>query len=365
MSENFQYQIGYDDVDLSQLPENSRTPGSNEFRSAVNRMVAEQYSQFSGNVQVVFDDDNRTIQVSWRTEPGKPDPADVALAYLQQGDFTRAIPLLRLLLRHNPENATHLYNLGMALSDRGELEEAQQHLFAASKLDPSNINALVALGVAQVRAGKDDEAIKSLEAAVVREPRNPWALRNLGACLLKAGKAAEAESFLRRCVDVAPEDQQGLLGLGQALEALGNLEEADESYSKSISLGPNTQAGSVAKEARTRLAHRTMREAIAGGERPDVVMYCLGALERFESLPSSKVQAIGFEIAILGMKGLDINDPTQKYTLKSLPGKFSGLHLVSLMYVAFKDIAPDKSVGIDLSREYAAALSMFKAKKQG
>ena len=30
---------------------------------------------------------------------------------------------------------------------------------------------------------------------------------------------------------------------------------------------------------------------------------------------------------MLGRTGLDINDPTDKYTLKALPGKFSGLHL--------------------------------------
>jgi len=48
------------------------------------------------------------------------------------------------------------------------------------------------------------------------------------------------------------------------------------------------------------------------------------------------VQKIGFEVAALGMKGFDVNDSTQKYQLRSLPGRFSGLHMVSLMYAAFK-----------------------------
>jgi hypothetical protein len=34
---------------------------------------------------------------------------------------------------------------------------------------------------------------------------------------------------------------------------------------------------------------------------------------------------------MLGRNGLDINDPTDKYTLKALPGKFSGLHLLAVM----------------------------------
>jgi hypothetical protein len=55
---------------------------------------------------------------------------------------------------------------------------------------------------------------------------------------------------------------------------------------------------------------------------------------------------------------LDINDPDQKYSLRSLPGKFSGLHLCSIMYAAFKQFAPGEDVGIDFSKEYEAAISM-------
>ena len=64
-------------------------------------------------------------------------------------------------------------------------------------------------------------------------------------------------------------------------------------------------------------------------------MYCLGAIQKFEKMNPTEVQKIGFEIAMLGQRGLDTNDPTQKYRLKTLPGDYSGLNLVCLMYVAF------------------------------
>ena len=88
-------------------------------------------------------------------------------------------------------------------------------------------------------------------------------------------------------------------------------------------------------------------------------MYCLGALERFAKMTDQEIEAVGREIAILGMRGLDINDPTKKYTLKTLSGEFSGLHLVSIMYVAFQKTAAGTDVGIDLSREYSQAVAMF------
>jgi hypothetical protein len=58
--------------------------------------------------------------------------------------------------------------------------------------------------------------------------------------------------------------------------------------------------------------------------------------EKYAGMTANQVQKIGFEIAILGTRGLEINNPTQKYTLQSMPGKFSGLHLLCFEYVAFQ-----------------------------
>ena len=88
------------------------------------------------------------------------------------------------------------------------------------------------------------------------------------------------------------------------------------------------------------------------------MMYITGALDKFAKLPSKDIQAIGIEIAILGQNGLDINNPDKKYSLQSLPGTYSGLHLCSIMYTAFQEFAPGEDIGIDFSKEYQAAVSM-------
>jgi len=75
-----------------------------------------------------------------------------------------------------------------------------------------------------------------------------------------------------------------------------------------------------------------------------------------------EMRAITLEIAMLGRQGLDINDPNPKYRLKSLPGTFSGLHLVSLMYVGMKRIAPTANPSIDLSAVYAMAEKVYRGK---
>lgn len=61
---------------------------------------------------------------------------------------------------------------------------------------------------------------------------------------------------------------------------------------------------------------------------------------------------IALEIAVLGRTGLGINVSTDKYTLKSLPGSFSELHLLAIM------IDPTMDTGADFAVEYESALKM-------
>ncbi len=85
-------------------------------------------------------------------------------------------------------------------------------------------------------------------------------------------------------------------------------------------------------------------------------MFIAGALQTFEKVGPEKRKEIASEIALLGRAGLDINDAAPKYQLKSLPGNFTGLHLVAMMYTAFRQMDPTLDAGADFSVEYEAAL---------
>jgi hypothetical protein len=91
------------------------------------------------------------------------------------------------------------------------------------------------------------------------------------------------------------------------------------------------------------------------------MMYIASALADLRKGRAEGRQAIALEIAMRGRTGLDINDPTDKYTLKALPGKFSGLHLLAIMYTAFRQIDPTMDTGADFAAEYKAALEMQSA----
>ena len=94
---------------------------------------------------------------------------------------------------------------------------------------------------------------------------------------------------------------------------------------------------------------------------PATLWYCLDALKLFADRSPREVEAIATEIALLGQSGIDYSTPEKQYTLRALPGRtFSGLQLLALMYVGFRQARPELTdLGIDLAGPYEAALKLF------
>lgn len=356
MSQEYSFSLPYDSFDLDLIGLSPSDVGSPDFIAKVSEFFASEFTKFGGRARVICDDSKQTIDVKWTKDRSFKEPKDRALEMLQNGDIAEAVPLLWMLYQEHPNDTDTVYNLGIAYSELGQIPKAIAILERLIELDNKHSHGLIGLGVAYIRSQKLQFGEDNLRKALKLEPNNPWALKNLGACLLKQGKAEEAVTVLEAAVRAAPRDLQSLIGLGQALEEVGRPDEADDQYVKAIQVGGPQKLVDLAKDRRTAIANKTMRDR--GKFRPDVMMYIAGALDKFANMSPKDVQAIGFEIAILGQNGLDINNPEKKYPLRSLPGEFSGLHLCSIMYAAFKQFAPGEDVGIDFSKEYDAAVSM-------
>jgi hypothetical protein len=176
--------------------------------------------------------------------------------------------------------------------------------------------------------------------------------------LLKSGRAAEAEHILRRLVAITPSSQDAWFGLAEAVFVQDRPEDADELYRKAVDVDASSKIAETARVRLSEIAQKIFRSKTPGAERMDSVMYLTGAIEKFAGLPRKQVERIGYEVARLGMDGFDVNDSRQQYQLQSLPGRFSGLHMVCLMYAAFKIINPAADIGFDLADDYALAQQM-------
>jgi len=349
------FEIAPEDFDAGLLPEHARQAGSREFKDEVRRFFERNLAAFAGWHDISVEDDK--IRVSWKASPDKADALSEIIRKLRDGEYQEGIQLLRFLLPSREKDAAVRYNMGMALSDTGELGEAEEHLRKAIDIRPDFTDAKVALGVALSRKRHWEQAASVLEEAVEEEPGNPYALRTLAACLLSMGRDAErATEYLREATAILPDDQQSWMNLGQALESQDRIVEADPAYRKAVEINPGGPIAEAARRALSRIAERSFKQAGIGGVRPDAVMYCVSAIEKFSKMSHAEIQRCAYEIAILGTKGISVNDPDKRYTLKSMEGSFSGLQLLCYQFVGFKRIAPHVDIGFDLSKEYEAAL---------
>lgn len=344
--------------DLNLLPPDARQTGSEAFKLAVIAHFAEQYARKGQQALVSVDDDE--IQVL--TLPNGSNPLDFVMTMLQSGRIKEALPYLESIAKTSPDNVEVLYNLGISYSELGQYDEAIIRLKRVVQLEPKHAHAWTGIGVAYQRMGKRELALEPMQKAVDADPTDGYGQRNLGAMLLGLGRKEEALEHLREARKALPHDAQTTYGLATALEAVGgknNEDEADELYQIVIQRWPASSVAELARTARTDRAHKSMSKASGNQLRPDVLMYITNALDIFAKVGPAKIRDITMEVVMKGQNGLDINDPEQKYSLSSLEGKFSGLQLVSIMYVGIKALDPNIDPGIDLSVEYEAAKSMF------
>ena len=340
------------EFDREQLPADQRELQGDAFLDAVQAHLAAQFTGQGGAAQIAVTADRVTIR--WKESSEAQSLTEQGSNHLEQGNFDKGIRILQRALERNSNDSVALFNLGMALGDRGETNEALKMLERLIILDTDYPGAWVALGVARARASRWDEAIKAFNEVVKRDPQDGLARKNLGAALSQTGRLNEAREHLKAAVVLLPSDAEAWLNLAMNLERSGETAEADIAYQQVMSLAPGSQLSEKAELGRNRITTSNFRKA-GGDFNHEAVTYCGEALQMFDGMPKAEVQRISLEIGMLGTKGLSVNDPSGKYTLRSLPGNFSGLHLLCLQYVGFKIIDPSVDIGFDIAAEYKEA----------
>ena len=349
------FTIPLKDFDLSLIPASARRIGTDDFREAVNLYYGTLYAS-KGMTAIVSVDDERVSVAA--TPQGGISPYEFALELLNDRKIEEALPILELLKSHSPDDPDILYNLGLGYSELGRMSEAITELEHCVKADPEHVNAWVGLGVAYRKEHRDAEAEQALHQAITLDPGNGWAQRNLGAVLMAQGKAPDALPHFREAVHQLPDDPAALFGLAQCLEAVQGQAEAAGIYVTLIKRFPNHPIAEMAREASTGRAHRTLRGAVDGSVRMDVVMFIVDALEKFSKLSKNEIGHIALEIAVLGRSGLQINDPDKIYRLKTLAGEYTGLHLLALMHAGMKLVDENVDTGADFDKEFDIAKAM-------
>ena len=126
----------------------------------------------------------------------------LGVTFLETGNATRAIPLLRGRLKDHPNDANLSYLLGEALLKTGaqegspSLAEAQALLERSVRLNPRLVEPHIALGTIYLRHDKLQDAVDQLELARHLDPKAKSAYSHLAIAYRKLGQQEKSKDVL-------------------------------------------------------------------------------------------------------------------------------------------------------------------------
>lgn len=153
----------------------------------------------------------------------------LGLAYLKQGDRSRAKRKLLLALEQAPNSANANAAMAYFLENSGEVDEAQSRYLKAMSLAPGNGAQLNNYGTFLCRQGNYQQAESYFLKAVndKKYENTSGAYENAGLCVLAMPDASKAATYFAKALAVDPERKQSLYELlsihlkkNQAKEAL-------------------------------------------------------------------------------------------------------------------------------------------------
>ena len=146
--------------------------------------------------------------------------------------------LYRRALAVTENNYIALNNLGFALSERGEYEEAIRYCEASLRIAPRFAEAHNTIGCARLGQKKPELAVAAFEQAVSYRPFSAMYRNNLGTAWHELKRYEEAVGAYDAALQVDPEYADAHYNRGNSLGALGQSTNAIASYERAIALRP-------------------------------------------------------------------------------------------------------------------------------
>ncbi len=137
------------------------------------------------------------------------------------------------------ESAKDHFDLGLTLSNQGQIEAALAAYQTAIKLQPDYAKAHNNLGAILQEKGKTEAALAAYQTAIKLQPGYATAHYNLGAMLQEKGETEAAIAAYRTAISLEPEYAEAHCNLGAILQGQGETEAAIAAYRTAISLEPD------------------------------------------------------------------------------------------------------------------------------
>jgi cytochrome c-type biogenesis protein CcmH/NrfG len=138
----------------------------------------------------------------------------------QASHWENSITLFKHTVSVTHNNALAHYNLGTALGEAGQIEEAIFHLTAAVQIRPHYAQAHYNLGLSLSQQGKLDQAISHYRKALKIKPDDEKSHNNLGTVLARQGRLHEAMDHFSEALRINPDFLEARRNLTRALDMI-------------------------------------------------------------------------------------------------------------------------------------------------
>ncbi|QEG37680.1 tetratricopeptide repeat protein [Bythopirellula goksoeyrii] len=164
---------------------------------------------------------------------------NLGVALAEHGELEEAIEHHQQAIRIEPENPRGHNNLGVTLRQMDRVEEALVHYKIALEYRPDYANAHVNMGVALRKLGRTEEAVEHYKLAVKLLPNSAAAHFNLANALRELEQLQLAAEHYRLAISLDETNAYAHCSLGDILAETGQLQEAKQHLKRSIELKPD------------------------------------------------------------------------------------------------------------------------------
>ncbi len=187
------------------------------------------------------------------------------------GQLAEGIDQCRKALELKPDYVEAHNNLGSGLARHGQVDEAIAHYKKALELKPDYVEAHYNLGLAlasRQRPGDLDEAIDHYRKALDIQPDLFGLHYNLAIALTSSGKIDEAVSQYKMALQIKPDSFEAHLNLGEALARNGQVKDAIDHYRMALDIRPDlweahyNLGSALARQGQTNEANEHYQKAL-------------------------------------------------------------------------------------------------------
>ena len=219
----------------------------------------------------------------------------LAAVYLETGQLSNAVPLLRTLQKEVPNDPQVLYQLGLAHLGQRRYAAATEALEqAAAKL--GSPEARYALGMSQLGLGQGALGLASLEKAFAADPGNSSVGTTLATLYAQRGERQKAIQVAEAMLKRDPDNLTALNFLGAVKGAAGDRAGARAAYQQALAKDPEFRPAALnlarldMSEGRYDDARRRLEAMLAKRPKDHSVMFELGVLEQRAGRPAEAIR---------------------------------------------------------------------------